>query len=131
MVKEKIPVRIGEVILYHPNLVLNKLRPDESITLNDAVELIDIALEITGNKDYVSILEGAFTLDVMDEAMNYVSQYQNPRWKAFAIVAHSLTERLLANYYLKFKKPARPTKVFSTFTDAKNWSKQFVKIDDL
>jgi hypothetical protein len=41
-----------------------------------------------------------------------------------ALVVKSLAQKLIANFYLKFNKPAYPTKVFNTMEDAETWCLQ-------
>jgi hypothetical protein len=124
-----IPVRIGEVILYSKGLVLVKLMHDHQIELADVQEHIEAALKLTNGSDFVTILDGGLTLDVSEEAMNYAAKHENKKWLAFAIIVRSISERLFANYYLKFKRPIRPTKVFTTPKGAEEWLKQFVVIE--
>ena len=129
MEQKTISIKIGEVILYCEQLVLVKLIHDNEITLADVKEQIDVAIKISDKKDFAIILDGGLTLDVSDEAMTYAAHFKNEKWKALAIVVRSLSERLFANYYLMFKKPVRPTKVFTTPAGAEKWLKEFVKID--
>ena len=124
-----IPVRIGEVFLYCKGLVIVKLIHDHEIEIQDVKEHVEAALKLADGSDFVVILDGGLTLDVKEEAMTYIARYENKKWLAFAIVVRSISERLFANYYLKFKKPIRPTKVFTTPKGAEEWLKQFVSID--
>lgn len=124
-----IPVRIGEVILYSQGLVLVKLQSDHEIQLRDVQEQIEAAEVLSDGSDFVAILDGGLTLDVAEDAMAYAAKHQNKKWLAFAIVVRSISERLFANYYLKFKKPVRPTKVFITPKGAEEWLRQFIPID--
>lgn len=124
-----IPVRIGEVILYCPGLVLIKLNHDHEIKLHDVKEHIEAAVSLSKGDSFVAILDGGSTLDVSDEAMTYCAKYKNEKWLAMAIVVRSISERLFANYYLKFKRPIRPTKVFTTPKGAEEWLKEFSPID--
>jgi len=129
MNEKKIPVRIGEVILFCKGVILVKLIHDHEIELLDVKEQIKAAEQLSEGTDYVVILDGGLTLDVSDEAMTYAARYKDERWLAFAIVVRSISERLFANYYLMFKKPVRPTKVFTTPSGAEKWLKEFVRID--
>jgi|CXWL01.1.fsa_nt_gi hypothetical protein len=127
--KKSIPVRIGEVILYSKGVVLVKLIEDHKIEIEDVKEHIAAALKLTIGSDFVVILDGGVTLDVSDKAMNFAAKFENKEWLAFAIVVRSISERLFANYYLKFKKPTRPTKAFTTPKGAEEWLSQFMPFD--
>ena len=131
MKQKRISIRIGDVILFSEQLVLVKLKGDHEITLEDVKEQIDAAVKITVGKDFAAVLDGGLTLDVQDTAMTYAARFKNDNWKAFAIIVRSISERLFANYYLMFKKPVRPTRVFTTLAGAEKWLKQFVKVDVL
>ncbi len=124
-----IQVRIGEVLLYAKWLVIVRLKSDNEIELEDVKEHIDAALKLTKGADFVTILDGGLTLDVSDKAMTYAAKHENKKWLAFAIIVRSISERLFANYYLKFKRPIRPTQVFTTPKGAEEWLKQFIPID--
>ena len=127
--QKSIPVRIGEVILYAKGLVLVKLIADNKIEIEDVKEQVEAALNLTKDVDFAVILDGGLTLDVSEKAMTYIAKYENKKWLAFAIIVRSISERLFANYYLKFKRPVRPTKVFTTPKGAEEWLKQFIPID--
>lgn len=47
---------------------------------------------------------------------------------ALAIIAQSLGEKMAANFFIKFSKPLKPTKFFSTEIEALEWLKQFETI---
>ena len=127
--QKSIPVRIGQVILFADSLVLIKLEDDHEIGIEDVMEFIDAALKLTRGSDFAVILDGGLTLDVSDKAMSYAAKYANKNWLAFAIIVRSISERLFANYYLKFKRPVRPSKVFTTPEGAEKWLKEFISIN--
>lgn len=129
MTQKSIPIRLGDVILFSEELVLVKLKNDHEITLEDVKEQIEASRKLTDGKKFAAVLDGGLTLDVQDSAMTYAARYKDDNWKAFAIIVRSISERLFANYYLMFKKPVRPTKVFTTPASAEKWLKQFVKIN--
>lgn len=127
--KNIIPVRIGEVILYSKGLVLVKLNSDHEISVEDVKEHVAAAERLTKGSDFVCILDGGLTLDVSEAAMTYAAKHDNKKWLAFAIVVRSISERLFANYYLRFKRPIRPTKVFTTPKGAEEWLKKYILIE--
>ena len=127
--KKVIPVRIGEAILYCKGVVLIKLIHDCEIGTEDVKEQIAAAVKLAGNSDFVTIIDGGITLDVREGAMNYAAKHNNEKWLAFAIIVRSLSERLFANYYLKFKRPIRPTKVFTTPKGAEEWLRQYIPVE--
>jgi hypothetical protein len=124
-----ISARIGEVVLCSKGFVLAKFNEDNKIELADVKEQIAAAEKLTQGGDYVSMMDGGLTIDVSEEAMTYVAKYESKRWKAFAIVVRSISERILANYFIKFKKPARPTKVFTNPERAIEWLEEYLEFE--
>lgn len=126
---KSITVRTGEVILCSKGFVLAKENEEHEIELKDVEEQIAAAEKLTDGGDYVSMMDGGLTMDVTDEAMRYVAKFQSKRWKAFAIVVRSISERILANYFIKFKKPIRPTQVFTDPDKAIKWLGEHLKFE--
>ena len=124
-----ISLRIAELILCSKGFVLAKQNEEHQIELADVREQIAAAEKITEGGDYVSMMDGGLTLDVTEEAMTYVARFQSERWKAFAIVVRSISERILANYFIRFKKPVRPTKVFTNPERAVEWLREYHKFE--
>ena len=123
-------VRNGEVILCSSGFVLAKLKEDNEIELRDAKEMITACEKLAGGDDFVAMLDGGVSLDIGEDAMLYCAKYKNDQWKAFAIIVRTISERIFANYYLKFKRPARPTKVFTSTDKAIDWLKEYVPFED-
>ena len=70
---------------------------------------------------YIIVEKGRFaSLD--KSAREYL---QNNKFEALAsaVVLHSLSQRIIFNFYLKFRNQAYPTKGFNSMTDAKEWIK--------
>ena len=44
---------------------------------------------------------------------------------AIAFLSKTIGEKMMANFFIKFIKPSKPTKFFSNEDDAINWLKQF------
>ncbi|MFN7012979.1 MAG: hypothetical protein ACK4ON_01785 [Bacteroidia bacterium] len=73
----------------------------------------------------VLILTDKFTLPSA-EARKFIAQADsNPYAKAEAYVISDLPQKIVGNFFLKFDKPARPTKIFTKEEEAVEWLKQF------
>lgn len=125
-----VPIRHGEVVLCSKSFILIKLREDNEILLSDVKEMIKLCVQFGENKPYGVMLDGGTTLDIDERGMTYCARYLDDNWKSFAIVVRSLSDRIFANYYLKFKKPIRPTEIFSNSDKATLWMKQFLSFEE-
>jgi hypothetical protein len=59
------------------------------------------------------------------EVMDFIANVANKHGKADAFVIHSLPQKILGNFFLKFKQPSIPTKFFSSEKSAIEWLKQY------
>jgi hypothetical protein len=80
-----------------------------------------------GGKKYPLLLEGGKLTNVNLEARKFVAEKDsNPYSSAEAIIVKSLPQRLIGNFYMKFNKPGRPTKLFPNEAEAVIWLKRFL-----
>ena len=72
----------------------------------------------------VAGLYGSMTTDARNVDINNAESYT----LALALVIHSLSQRLLSNFYFKIKKVSYPVKTFKTAEDAEQWLLQQVRV---
>lgn len=95
------------------------LIPDLKLLVNAQQENFDIKLPVL-----VLCREHANT---NIELLNVLAKNKNnPYSKADAFVIKSMSQRILANFYVKINKPERPTKFFNSKEDAIIWLKQYL-----
>lgn len=67
-------------------------------------------------------------MNVTKESREFAASPEGLKYSsAEAYVFDSLPHRIIADFYLKFNKPAVPTKFFKTKTEAEVWLKSFLK----
>ena len=93
---------------------------------DEAEEIIKNILQITQHKKYaILVVSGAYS-NVTIESMKILS---SPIAMSYAIakayVINSLSQKLMANFYLKFLKPDKPVRFFKNINDAEIWLKTF------
>lgn len=86
--------------------------------------LLNIYIKVTEGKKHPFIFEALSGVKVTKEARDNAIEIENqaPGY-AYAVVASSLAYQMIANFYLKVKKPSHPYKVFSKKDDAITWLK--------
>lgn len=103
------------------------------VTINDDVEfnvdnltqLIQFQKEFGGIKLPVMVLCSPNATTNLD-LMKYISKNENnPFSMADVFVLNSLSQKILANFYLKFATPQRPTKFFNDKVAALKWLEQY------
>lgn len=73
------------------------------------------------------IAEKDSTLDT--DAMAYMAKDDaNPYSNAEAILIYSISQKLLGNFYLRFNKPKKPTKIFTKMEEALSWLEHFKSV---
>lgn len=76
----------------------------------------------------VYITGGTFTNQDVDARKFSSSEEVMKHCSAIAFLSKTMGEKLLANFFIKFMKPSKPTRFFSSHEDCINWLKQFETI---
>lgn len=112
-----------ELQLIKKDTVLVSLKeiPDE-ITLS-AVKQLTAAIGQIGNGTELKVIIKVVSFNtISEEARVYAASKESHKFtKANAIVINSLATRIGANFFIRFNKPVKPTRVFNTVNDAILW----------
>ncbi len=103
--------------------------PENGVQITmDNVKLQIAAIGSLGKgKRYPVLVYGGVDTRLDSEVMNYVaSEKSNPFALAEAYLITNVTHKLLAGFYLKINKPARPTRVFTKEKEALAWLYSFL-----
>ena len=79
-------------------------------------------LELTNRKPVKVLIEMCEHATISSEAREYAQANKIPAI-AEALVLHSLGQRILINFYIKFRKQEHPIKIFKNFDYALLWLK--------
>lgn len=115
------------VELRNDGIVSVRLTARDEIDLDTAKKIIDLIGEKCGSiKRPVLVVSENFAAPT-PEARAYMAKAEsNPFSSASAYIAKSLAEKLITNAYIKFNRPARPTKMFTSESKAIEWLKMFL-----
>jgi hypothetical protein len=100
---------------------------DLVITRKELSEILDaIELISGGNKmPVLSLFKPGNTAD--KTARELSSSARGSQFtKADAMIVHNITQKIIANFYMKFNKPDKPPRFFSSEEDAIEWLREFV-----
>ncbi len=120
----------GAVISYRNEGIIHIHYTSESINLQEAQNIIGAVRE--GSPwDLSPILVSADPFSEHDdEAQKYLAGPDVMKYcTGVAVITPNLAQRLATNFFIKFKKPSKPTKFFNTEKEALKWLKKFETVN--
>lgn len=122
-VKRKL--RISKVTLRQDGILRIDISANELFNLEDAKQVVEEAGRIGGGKVMANLIVIGADTTADSEARAYASSEIGSIYKiADAMVISSISQKIVANAYLKFNKPVRPTKFFTNEVTALKWLRQ-------
>jgi hypothetical protein len=120
-----VQLRISKLRLQRGNILRIDIVPNELFNLSDAREVVAAAGRMGEGRAMANLIVIGEHTTADHEARAYASSEEGCKYKiADAFVLRSLPQMLVGNFYLKFHKPARPTKIFTSEEDAVTWLMQ-------
>lgn len=125
---------VKEIVLPHTHLILRSdgivqiSYPDHfDFTLKDSIESVNAIGEITNGVPHLILkIPGKFT-SVDHDTREHVAKGDGARFSiAEAFIINSLAHKMIANFYIKFNKPQKPTHFFGDIQSAEKWLKTFI-----
>lgn len=95
------------------------------LLLEDVMDMHKAFLELSQGKKYAVLMDATKYFSPSDKARAKIAskQFTNIRY-ATAFVVASLANRLIGNLFIRFNKPATPTRIFNNETSALEWLKE-------
>jgi hypothetical protein len=124
---ELVSLHRSRFYFYPNNIVKVVINKGETIGVADYLEGIEMLRKRAPEKKYLffyELEEGATVTDELREVSS--SPEKNQFTLAEAFIVKSLAHRLLANFYMRFNKPAKPAKVVASDKEALEWLSTFL-----
>ena len=105
-------------------ILLVELQDGCEVTRENAIELRDKAISLFNGGKFFSIIDGTKGYATLtNETLAYSAKDEKlaEHRMAQAILVDTLSLSMIANFYLKFKKPLRPVKIFDKKHKAMAW----------
>lgn len=103
-------------------VVTIELYPGNEISLEDSKEHNEATQQLTQGALHCAFIKALGNIDISSEARKFGS---NPDIQqnliAQAVLVNSLATRIAGNFYIRFNKPPKPTRIFTNADDAKSW----------
>lgn len=101
-----------------------KLMPFEGVELDieDVQKMRSVYLELSKGEKFAVLLDAKYVFTTTEEARKLLAskEYTDKRFAA-AFVTSSLANKIFGNFFIKFNKPASPTKLFTEESSALEW----------
>ena len=112
----------GKVQLWNPELIRIEFFSKAMIGRRECIEVNNTIGVLTGGRQARVITVAAEDTHFDAEARDESSSPNGLRFTiADAFVARNLAQKLMVNFYLRFNKPAKPSKAFNSEEDAIKW----------
>lgn len=96
-------------------------------TIEDTIDAICVGNELIGfSKTPMLFRHDDFALPSPEVRKYLAKKESNPCSIAEAYLVTTFAFKLLAQFYLKYNKPERPTKLFTNVDDAERWLSTFI-----
>jgi len=96
--------------------------------IKESLELFEDRKKIANGKAFLMLYTGSKFVTPSNEVRKFVSsQKRNELVIADAYVFSGTSQKMIGNFYIKFDKPIRPTKMFSNIEKGIQWLKGFKK----
>ncbi|MDQ3048014.1 MAG: hypothetical protein M3R27_10730 [Bacteroidota bacterium] len=103
-----------------------RMKNRDDISINDLIEINEACGRIGEGKAFPNLFYIDHFININAEARAYgASEASNKYTKADAFVLNSEALKLIGNFYIRFNKPIRPTRIFSSDIEAVKWLKSF------
>jgi hypothetical protein len=120
-------LKCSVVSLRSDGIINFHIKPDVTLNIIDAKEIVAATAEIGEGKRYpLLITAGSFSL-VDNEVRKYASSIEGNKYTiASAIVVNNVAQKLMGNAYIKFNQPPLPTRLFTTEKEAVLWLQNYI-----
>ncbi|MBI1836470.1 MAG: hypothetical protein HYR91_04320 [Flavobacteriia bacterium] len=114
------------VFLREDGIIQVDIEPITEVTIEEVIQGTNEVMNIVGiNKYPVLFLAKEFSVPSKESREYLAKKEALPYSLADAYVICSFPQKLVANFYLRINKPARPTRIFTDKNEAIKWLKTF------
>lgn len=104
------------------NILHYYIKEDTFITMEDVEDILDVVLSWGQNNQYLHLFEIGINATIDTDVREWAaSDKQNSHTIADAIIVRNMAQRIVGNFYMKFNRPVKPTKLFTSVKPAINW----------
>ncbi len=126
--KKQHDLNFATIFLKEKDLVYIIFKPDSEIGEKEVSEILQVCKGLSNNQtiNYLHIHQD-YTSCYSIDGRQYLAKHQSSfNYKSLGVVVKSLSQRMIANFYVRSAQPNFPYKVFSEEVEAEKWSKSLI-----
>lgn len=124
---DKIKTATGSVSFQEEGIVRYQIDQTDELTLQNVKEYLESVRSLGGGKAFCNLVVMKEFIQVGEDARKYAaSEESNIYTIADAFVINSFALKLVGNFYIRYNKPVRPTRIFNNEEDALVWLRTFL-----
>lgn len=108
-------------------IVRFQIEQTDEITLQDVKEYIEVVRNLGDGESFCNLIVMKNFVQVGEDARKYAAcEESNIYTIADAFVINSIALKLVGNFYIRYNKPVKPTRIFNNEGDALIWLRTFL-----
>lgn len=125
---DKIRISLGTISIQEEDILRFDIDSIDEISLQSLKEHLDVVKELGNGKAFCNLVVLDKFVQVGDDARKFAaSEESNIYTIADAFVINSVALKLVGNFYIRYNKPTRPTRLFTDETEALRWLRTFLR----
>ena len=123
-----IVTRVSRIWLGGDGILRVVNHPGAEFTLEDAVEGHEATMKITGGRRVSILVDISRTASITREARSYYAGKDMKKTiLARGLIVGSPLSRIIGSFFLALHRPADPTRLFTSGSEALEWLKRFIE----
>lgn len=124
---DKIEINSGIISFQEKGIVRYQIEQTDEITLQDIKEFIEVVRNLGDGESFCNLIVMKNFVQVGEDARKYAAcEESNIYTIADAFVINSIALKLVGNFYIRYNKPVKPTRIFNNEGDALIWLRTFL-----
>ena len=124
---DKIKTATGSVSFQEEGIVRYQIDQTDEITLQNVEEFLEAVRNLGDGKAFCNLVIMKEFIQVGEDARKYAAgEESNIYTIADAFVIDSIGLKIVGNFYIRYNKPVRPTRIFNNEADALVWLRTFL-----
>ena len=124
---DKIQTKAGSIYLQTNGILRIEIAKTDEITISNVKEFLEVIKELGEGKAFCNLIVVKDFIHIDSETRKFnASEEANMYTIAEALIIKSSALRIVGNFYIRFNKPTRPTRIFTRENEATTWLKTFI-----